>query len=405
MKVAVVVSNAEPSAGGAFTFEESVKEALLALNPADLEFVFYALRPQQPKSEGFGGRVARRLVLIWASLSKLFGLVSQFEFMAWKKVVEDESLKNPSGWNTDSWLNRTIVADGCHIAYFLTPGMAPVEIPFLATHWDLGHRRWPIFPEVSLSGWTWGAREWYYTHWLQRASLIQTGTQTGKAELMTAYGIQDANIVVNPFPVPSWIAKTLPQPLAGFDDRVPFVYYPAQFWPHKNHVVLLEAFRLLKAEGLSVGLVLTGSDKGNLSYVQGLVTEYDLSDRVWFPGFISRAEMVWLYKNSRLMVFPCFVGPDNLPPLEALALGARVAVADIPGARDYLPAGSVDYFDPKDEVGLACLLKSVLALPSSAVSQVRASLPTADDYARNVVHSLQGLAAYRRCWGFGYRHQ
>lgn len=401
----MVVSDTKPTAGGAFTFEESLRAALLLLKPSDLELVFYPLFVSDEPDRSLVGRLANLAARGWARLARLFGLVSRREFGAWKKALEGESLRSTSGWDTNNPLNRAIVADGCHLAYFLTPGMAPVEVPFMATHWDLGHRRWPIFPEVSLSGWTWGSREWYYTHWLQRAALIQTGTETGKAELRTAYGIQDANIVVNPFPVPSWIATTLAEPPKGLDDIGPFLYYPAQFWPHKNHIVLIEALRLLKAEGVSVSLVLTGSDKGNLTYVRGKVREYGMEDRVLFPGFVSREEMVWLYRHTKLMVFPCIIGPDNLPPLEALAVGARVAVADIPGARDYLPADSVVFFDPKDEGALATLIRSFLTKFDPEQQAPRPALPSTQDYARNAVRHLQSLAAYRRCWGSEFRHR
>ena len=41
-----------------------------------------------------------------------------------------------------------------------------------------------------------------------------------------------------------------------------YLFYPAQFWPHKNHATLLAALALLRDRGVKKRLVLCGSDRG-----------------------------------------------------------------------------------------------------------------------------------------------
>src|SRR6185369_1348196 len=41
-----------------------------------------------------------------------------------------------------------------------------------------------------------------------------------------------------------------------------YLFYPANFWPHKNHINLLKAMRLLAGTRPNLGLVLTGADTG-----------------------------------------------------------------------------------------------------------------------------------------------
>src|SRR5439155_4907404 len=138
------------------------------------------------------------------------------------------------------------------LVWFLHPGYLPVPVPYLATVWDLQHRRQPFFPEVSTTGWTWEARELAYRSSLPRAARIITGTEAGKDEIIAFYGVSPDNIVVVPMPVAQ---AGLPEDdgnridvRAKYGLRREFLFYPAQFWPHKNHVNLLLALDLLKKD-------------------------------------------------------------------------------------------------------------------------------------------------------------
>jgi glycosyltransferase involved in cell wall biosynthesis len=46
-----------------------------------------------------------------------------------------------------------------------------------------------------------------------------------------------------------------------------------------------------------------------------------------------------------MLCFPSFFGPDNIPPLEAMALGVPVAAADVLGARNQLQDAAL-FFNP-----------------------------------------------------------
>ena len=45
-----------------------------------------------------------------------------------------------------------------------------------------------------------------------------------------------------------------------------YIYYPAQFWAHKNHIYILKAIKILREmKNIDVDVVFSGSNKGNLS--------------------------------------------------------------------------------------------------------------------------------------------
>ena len=107
-----------------------------------------------------------------------------------------------------------------------------------------------------------------------------------------------------------------------------YIFYPAQFWKHKNHINLIKAIRILQTELEDIQLVLVGSEKNNYQEVKRVIRDNGLERYVTTLGFVSDGKMVYLYKHAVGMVMPTYFGPTNLPPLEAMALGCPVAVSN-----------------------------------------------------------------------------
>jgi glycosyltransferase involved in cell wall biosynthesis len=83
----------------------------------------------------------------------------------------------------------------------------------------------------------------------------------------------------------------------------------------------LEALVLLREAGINLRLVFAGSDQGNRSHIENLVTRYSLIDQVRFLGFVPVEHMRGLYEGCLAVVMPTYFGPSNLPPLEAWMIG------------------------------------------------------------------------------------
>jgi len=72
-----------------------------------------------------------------------------------------------------------------------------------------------------------------------------------------------------------------------------YLFYPAQFWAHKNHVNLLRALNILREKyKIDLDLVLTGADQGNLEYVQSAIEELHLKESTHILGFIPREDLI-----------------------------------------------------------------------------------------------------------------
>ena len=149
--------------------------------------------------------------------------------------------------------------------------------------------------------------------------------------------------------------------------REPFLFYPANAWPHKNHERLFEAVALLRREHRDLRLVLTGDHD-------------DVPDFVDARGRVSRDELVELYRRASALVFPSLYEGFGQPVLEALACACPVACSDLPPLREVAGDAAV-YFDPRDPESIAAATLEAIARDGSSGPE-RASAFTWDECAR-----------------------
>ncbi|WP_228036457.1 MULTISPECIES: glycosyltransferase family 4 protein [Nostocales] len=291
----------------------------------------------------------------------------------------------------------------------LVPGCPTVNYPYITTVWDLQHRLQPYFPEVSISEQEWGQWDWrenFHSKILRRATFIITGTEVGKAEIEKFYQIPSERIKVIPFFTPKFPSEGSlidQEILKKYNLPSQYLFYPAQFWPHKNHIGLLLAIKLLKEKyNLEFSLVFVGSDKGNQSHVKEMVQELDLSQQVHFLGFVSQEDIAPLYRHAFALTFMSFFGPDNLPPLEAMALGCPVIASNVSGAKEQLGDAAL-LVNPKQPEEIAEAIKylsedSILRQSLIERGWEKAYKWTPKDYVQEIFSVIDDFEAIRHCW-------
>jgi len=308
-------------------------------------------------------------------------------------------------WRRPCALERAALARGVELMWFVGGFFDTLNMPYIATVWDVQHLTHPWFPEVS-SDWRWEYRELFLQRHLRRATAVITGTEVGKAELVSFYRIPENRIYILPHPTPSFTLAEADTDGACAIEKFKlsnnYLLYPAQFWAHKNHVNLLLAMKFLGDGGHPVpDLALVGSDKGNREFIKGKAAELGLSNRVHFLGFVTTGELVALYKQAGTLVYPSFSGPENLPPLEAFALGCAVVASDFPGAREQLGDAAL-FFDPKSPEAIAQAILQAQQ-PDIRTRHVergykRAKCWTGVDFARGVVKIIDDFEPVRSAW-------
>ena len=404
MRVGVVGSIPHPTAGGASTLLENLVQAL---ETTQSHHVFIPLRETFDEA----GTVSRELNA-FRHLKHLRMKVRA----AWfgDMVARAVRLVRPASDPQIRWsaqMDSLIREQQIDVVWSLGQAGAIASVPYITTVWDLAHRSQPYFPEVSVSGWDWEGREQAFRSVLPRASFILTGTNAGKSEIVHYYGVNPENVIVVPFPAPAFADNHhgILDIREKYGIRGDFLIYPAQFWPHKNHVNILIALALLqKTRGIAIEMVFTGSDKGNAGHVFGKINELGLHDQVHVLGFVPREDLRALYSKALALTFASFFGPDNIPPLEAFALGCPVIASRVCGAEEQL-GGAALLFDPTDPEDLVSAILTVSQDPELRARMVQkgaeiAKLRTPQAYVEQVCQLLDKFAPIRRCWGHEYKH-
>ena len=302
-------------------------------------------------------------------------------------------------------LNDQILELKIELVWFLTPHYEFVEAPFVLTIWDLQHRLQGYFPEVSLSGWDFNKREKFYSEYIPKASYIVIGNNQGAGEVEKFYNFPRERIKIIPLPTPQFVFED------SADDKIlsrnnlvkgNYLLYPAQFWPHKNHIRIIKALDILKKQGIEWKVVFTGSDKGNRDYIEAKVKEYNLKDEVNFLGFVSKAELISLYKNAFATTFLSAFGPDNIPPLESMALGCPVICADAKGMKEQLGDAAI-FFNPFNENELVEKIKELSGNDNIRAAMIEngkivAQSVTTDKYIEKMISLIDEFSPIRECW-------
>ena len=394
MKVAAVFWGPQPSAGGLYTFGESLFDALQELAPASRhEFVYYVA--------GTRGDRARHLVEI--PTTRRYRYRRNAIYLLRDIVVHAGALHG----RPRTWFERSLAEQRIQLVWFATTYVERCDAPFVFTVFDIEHARQPWFPEVSAHG-EWERREQHLNRYIRKASRVIVPSIAGREQVVHHFRVDPERVLCLPHPTSAFAHKAAmlePQPRTtierfGVGER--YLLYPAQFWAHKNHATLLDAVARLGRDGGSpYELVLVGSDKGQLPYVQGLAREAGVIDRVHFLGLVEPDDLVALYQHAHALTYVSFFGPENLPPLEAFALGCPVIAADVPGAREQMGDAAI-LVAPTASEGIAEAVRRLedadLRRRLTALGRERADALTPEAYVLGVLEFLDEFERTRGCW-------
>jgi alpha-1,3-rhamnosyl/mannosyltransferase len=171
----------------------------------------------------------------------------------------------------------------------------------------------------------------------EAARLVLVPSEYTRRTVIERLGVDPSLVIV----VPHGIAPR-PQTEVPSDIRVryelpgPYFLYPAATYPHKNHLVLLEAFaRLLKVHP-EASLVLTGAKawqewsvaKEMGKRISHEIDKLGIKERVKRLGYVSAGDLDALYNEATAVTFPSRFEGFGAPALEAMARGCPVIAAN-----------------------------------------------------------------------------
>lgn len=260
-------------------------------------------------------------------LDKIFNILNQQEWF----------YKFSRAFEFKTFLEKSFDEYHIDLVYFLSPSSLALNLVshnYIYTIWDLCHRDMPEFPEVNYFR-EFEIRESVYNRAPKKAIATLTDSELGRENAIRCYNLNPNRVFSASFAPSVNAGKTSFLDIKQkYHIEGEYIYYPAQFWAHKNHIYIIDAIAKLKDEGVFLTAIFSGSDKGNLPYVLNYAQKLDVTHLIKYIGFAPNEEIYHLYQQSLALVMPSYFGPTNIPPLEAFAIGTPVIYSDLAGLRE-----------------------------------------------------------------------
>lgn len=168
---------------------------------------------------------------------------------------------------------------------------------------------------------------------IESANAIVVSFDHVRRDITRLFDVQDERVRVVDLPLeqcqlPELSASDQERIAAEMGDLDSYILYPAQTWPHKNHLVLLESLAAAKSSGCRLNLICTGHlNEYYQNIIAPKVEQLHLHDSVKFLGVVSLDKLNYLYRQARGVVIPTKYEAGSFPLIESMMLGVPVICA------------------------------------------------------------------------------
>ena len=249
-------------------------------------------------------------------INKIYLFLIQSDFL--KFLIKRTKLKN--------LLEKLLLKNSIDLLIFLAPSDLIFYVNnqnFIYTVWEFQHKNYPFFPEYKNIYFDIDTRDKTLKIASDKAFKIIVGTEKSKKDFVKYYLCDEDKIIVRPLKssmtnidleenfIPNFVTRLKEKKINQY------LFYPAQYWAHKNHKFIIDAFEKFSKENKSnIHCIFAGSDKGNLSYIKNLINSKKLEDKIHVNEYLTNEEIVYLYKNCYAVIVPTLVGSISFPVIE-----------------------------------------------------------------------------------------
>ncbi len=222
-------------------------------------------------------------------------------------------------------------------------------VPVVSVVHDLQYLYYPQFFESTDRH----ERDRHFRHVCQVARRVVSISEYTRASVLEHGGISPERVVT----IPSAPQKRLGAPAPSSVERIfsslplaagRYLLYPANFWRHKNHELLLTAFGIYRAAHpqSDLKLVLTGEPSPRRDELMEATRRMGLAAQVLFAGYLPEEDFAALLGSAAAMIFPSLFEGFGMPVLEAMAAGVPVLCGNLTSLPE-VAGDSAWLFDPR----------------------------------------------------------
>jgi glycosyltransferase involved in cell wall biosynthesis len=283
---------------------------------------------------------------------------------------------------------------------FTAPVYAEPGIPVVCTIHDLQFKTYPEFfsPEDVAH------RERSFMDAARRATMLAAVSEYSRQSAMLHGKLEADRIRAIHLRLAQRALAAGPDPAAALarfglaEGR--YLIYPANFWKHKNHEMLLTAFGIACSSGLAqeIKLVCTGAPGPRQQWLQSAAQAMGLEARVVFPGFLPTADFAALMLNAAGVIFPSLYEGFGLPVIEAMAAGKPVACSNGTSLPE-VAADAVLMFDARIPEQIAQAMISLTADAALRERLAQAGRARAAEFADTRRMASEYLALFQEAMG------
>ena len=248
------------------------------------------------------------------------------------------------------WFSPLLILDP------LNPGIPAVYcVP------DIQHEYYPEFFSEDVLEW----RHKYFEHSAKLADAIFTISDYSKMTLVEKYNVSPDKIHVTWLDCPTYFTidkafrhSEYVKTEYNLPDR--YILFPANTWPHKNHITLIKALESYHScYGSPPDLVLTGYESDAHAALLRAIKNSVVKEKIHFLGYVDKDHMPAIYKNASCLVFPSMYEGFGIPLVEAMRTECPIIAANNTTMKEIAGDAAI-YFDTMDEIELSVCIKYMM---------------------------------------------
>lgn len=278
--------------------------------------------PIQEAISRYRKNLSEKAILLAAKIRGLNSLLR--EFYRWKK-------KPPIQDNFDLWINFS-------------------SIPFFPSK---------KIPSISIIDFFQFYKDAFQTPFNDLYQILNFSTITAffseyeRKMALESFKIQPNKIFTIPFRLFAQVNQPIPDEVSKVMRKYslkenPFLLYPAEFLPYKNHEMLILAFRIFVSRNpeTPINLVLAGKYPIKVNFLKEIIRRIGLENKVFIISPISEPEIRFLLAGCHALIFPSLHEGIPFWAIEGLVNRKRILCSKDSGFLEHLHDAAI-YFDPR----------------------------------------------------------